>query len=769
VRALRTPERPNGPGIRSRWALGLLGPVVLAALLFPVRPALATHQGYLPGVDVSHWQGEVDWNAVAASGIRFAILKATEGRTFVDDRYAANRDAALAAGLAVTAYHFARPDGRADDPVVEADHFVDVAGLASGDIVPALDLEVTGGLGTDALVAWTRAWLERVRERLGVRPMIYSSPGFWKRSMGDTRVFADAGYRFLWVAHWTSGEEPTVPAENWGGHGWTFWQWTSCASVPGITGCVDGDRYNGSDLSAVLIRQLTVATTPGGTVTSDPPGIACGTGGTACQRLFDPGQPVTLAPVPDPGGAFLGWSGDCSGAGPCAVTMGADRSVAATFGFPVSVTPAGDGKGTVTSSVPGIDCGTTCRATFVAGSVVTLTATPFLGSAFLGWSGACSGTGPCTLAVDTPREVVANFLDVAPKASVAPPSSLSSPVTLRFDEPVGGVAPESVVLRAAGTSRALPASLACVDGSGAPTDCLAGAVRSVLVEPRDPLVPAQRYAVVLNPPGAGPMVADLEGNPVEPGTEKRFRAPTGAQEDNPWSTYSWRRVRDARALGGSHLVEHLAGAEVSFRFAGTSVTWYGVRGPDRGLAAVFVDGEPVGTVDQYAPTLRYRAARTFGDFGPGDHVLTVRVLGRAGHPAATGTFVSVDGFGVDGGPPQGSPPVATSWRRVRTSKASGGGYVASDLPGATATWRFRGRGFDWYTVTGPNQGTVRVFVDGALRATVDNFAPATAFGVRRSVRGLPDGVHTVRLVVAGTGRPGARGALVAVDRWLAVP
>lgn len=763
--------RPNRLGVALAPGLAAwLGALLVVGALASPRVARAD-QAYLPGVDVSHWQGEVDWTAVAGSGVRFAILKATEGRTFVDDHYQANRAGATAAGLVVTAYHFARPDGRADDPVVEADHFVDTAALGAGNIVPALDLEVSGGLGTDELIGWTRAWLERVRARVGVRPMIYSSPGFWKSAMGDTRAFADAGYRFLWVAHWTSNSQPAVPADNWGGRGWTFWQWTSCASVPGIAGCVDGDRYNGTDLSAVLVRRLSVTTSPGGTVTSDPPGIVCGTGGESCERLVDPNGTVTLSATPDSGGSFLGWSGGCSGTGPCSLTIGGDQVVQATFGFPVSVTPSGDGKGTVQSSTPGITCGTgwtACRATFVAGSVVTLTATSFLGSAFVGWGGACSGTGPCVLAVDRAHEVVANFLDVSPKASLTRPVSLTSPVTVHFDEPVGGASSATVVLRVAGHSRNLPTSLACLDGAGSPVDCAAAGVRSVLLQPAHPLLPGQRYAVVVNPPGTTPLVADPEGNPVEPGTTKRFRAPTSVEEDNPWSTYSWARVRAERAFGRSYLVEHLARATLSFRFTGSSVRWFGVRGPDRGLAAVLVDGVLQGTVDQYAPTVRFGAARSFGDFEPGDHVLTIRVLGKKGHPEATGTFVSVDAFAVDGGPVQPTPPVETSWRRVRARGSSGGAHLVSDLPGAAATWRFRGTGFDWYTVTGPAQGVARVFVDGVLRATVDNAAPVTAFGVRRSVRGLPDGVHTVRLVVAARAG-GVGGRPVVVDRWVAVP
>ena len=74
--------------------------------------------------------------------------------------------------------------------------------------------------------------------------MIYTSPSFWTNSMGNTTMFADQGYSVLWVAHWGTSS-PTVPAANWGGHGWTFWQYSNCGSAAGISGCVDLDRYNG--------------------------------------------------------------------------------------------------------------------------------------------------------------------------------------------------------------------------------------------------------------------------------------------------------------------------------------------------------------------------------------------------------------------------------------------------------------------------------------------------------------------------------------------
>src|SRR5256714_3531030 len=81
-----------------------------AATATRVPTAPQTNPAWLEGIDVSHWNGSIDWSQVASSGERFAIMKATEGVSYVDPTYAHNRQAALAAGMVVAAYHFARPD-----------------------------------------------------------------------------------------------------------------------------------------------------------------------------------------------------------------------------------------------------------------------------------------------------------------------------------------------------------------------------------------------------------------------------------------------------------------------------------------------------------------------------------------------------------------------------------------------------------------------------------------------------------------------------------
>ncbi len=206
--------------------------------------------GYTYGVDVSSWQGSIDFSKVRATGRTFVIAKATEGSTWTDPRYSTNKWAAMHQGLNFTGYHFARPSSASGEAVTEADHFVSVLGLTHGMLVPALDLEVSGGPGTTAQQTWTKAFLARVYYRLGDRAMIYTNPTFWQTYMGNTSWFAANGYPVLWIAHWGS-TSPSVPASNWGGHGWAFWQYSNCGSVPGISGCVDLDRYRSTDFTPV--------------------------------------------------------------------------------------------------------------------------------------------------------------------------------------------------------------------------------------------------------------------------------------------------------------------------------------------------------------------------------------------------------------------------------------------------------------------------------------------------------------------------------------
>jgi hypothetical protein len=166
--------------------------------------------------------------------------------------------------------------------------------------------------------------------------------------------------------------------------------------------------------------------TGGGTVSSTPAGINCtaAAGGSsgACSARLEAGTAVTLNANPAAGSVFTGWSGACGGTGSCQVALDGDRAVTAGFDlatFTLRVTGAGTGSGSISSQsglTPAIACGSSagavsgnCVATYLAGTVVTLSATPSIGSVFDGWGGACSGASVCSVTVSQARSVTARF------------------------------------------------------------------------------------------------------------------------------------------------------------------------------------------------------------------------------------------------------------------------------------------------------------------------------------------------------------------------
>ena len=188
--------------------------------------------------------------------------------------------------------------------------------------------------------------------------------------------------------------------------------------------------------SAGYVYPLSVALagTGSGGVVSSPSGIVCG---TTCSESFPGGSTVTLTATPASGSYFAGWSGACAGTGGCTVTMSSAKSVTATFttGVPhyaLTVFKSGTGSGPVTSSPSGIVCGSACSASFAQGTSVTLTAAPNSGSAFAGWSGACSGTAStCVVTMNSAKNVTATFNRVAVlyTLTIAKSGSGSGPVT----------------------------------------------------------------------------------------------------------------------------------------------------------------------------------------------------------------------------------------------------------------------------------------------------------------------------------------------------
>ena len=198
------------------------------------------------GIDVSHHQGTIDWQAVKATEtqnypIRFVFMKATEGGDYKDRRFAENFREAREAGLVRGAYHFYNPN---TDPIRQADFFISQVTLEKGDLAPVLDIE-RKPRNKAQLQADLIKFLNRLEQHYGVRPIIYTSYRYMERYL-DSSEFA----RYpLWIAHYY------VEALSYEGS-WQFWQHTDYGTVPGITESVDLNVFNGSlsDLQRYVLR-----------------------------------------------------------------------------------------------------------------------------------------------------------------------------------------------------------------------------------------------------------------------------------------------------------------------------------------------------------------------------------------------------------------------------------------------------------------------------------------------------------------------------------
>jgi GH25 family lysozyme M1 (1,4-beta-N-acetylmuramidase) len=643
----------RAPTSRTRTTAVVAIVTLLCSLLAiaPAREARAVTR--VPGIDVSKWQGDVNWSAVASTPTRYAIMRATIGNTptmprSIDPKYFEYLAGATANGLVVGAYHRAHVGRAANDAVNEANHFVDNAQIAAGDVLPVLDIEQTHGLTVQEMVDWVRAWVQRVRARTGVRPMIYSSPYFWRTNLGDATWFAEHGYP-LWIAHWGVAV-PDVPAQDWGGHGWTFWQWTSQGTVSGVPTLVDRDRFRGANLVHGKIASLTVSPPQGGSITG--PRINCGGSTTTCARLGNPDTSITLTARPAPGATLLRWTGACAdaeAAPTCDVTMLGARSVSAVFGYPIEVQPQGTGAGVVTSAPARLDCGATCSAVFAAGSDVTLSATPDSASAFTGWGGACAGTDPeCVVTVSTPSQVVATFTSITSVEQDGEGTAFAwgrgrHPVALggsfRWERRAGATASfafsgGSVTLF---TVKGPAMGRGRISIDGAPVATFDGYA---------PTTRSNRFRFTGLGAGDHEIAVDVLGTkrPAAAGTRVAVDAVRwgGTTRPDPAAaSSSWAAVAHGSASGGTFAISEVRDAWARIRFEGTGVSLRALRGPAMGRAAVWVGGSLVKVVDLYAQAPTFATVPLVAGLPDGPHTVRLAVLGTH-RAASTGNGVAVD-------------------------------------------------------------------------------------------------------------------------------
>ena len=194
------------------------------------------------GVDISYYQGTIDWAKAKAAGVKFAFVRVSDGTTFVDPKFVQNWSNTKTNGVIRGAYQFFRPSQNVN---AQADMMINAIGqYTPGDLPPVIDVEADGGLAPATVAARVRQWVDRVKTALGVEPIVYTGMYFWRDEVGGPTSFAPNP---LWIAQYTS-LCPNLPAP-W--MKWTFWQHTDSGHVNGITGNVDMDKFNG-DITALI-------------------------------------------------------------------------------------------------------------------------------------------------------------------------------------------------------------------------------------------------------------------------------------------------------------------------------------------------------------------------------------------------------------------------------------------------------------------------------------------------------------------------------------
>jgi lysozyme len=200
------------------------------------------------GIDVSNHNPSINWQTVKNAGVLFAFVKATEGATYQDPTFTRNWSAMKEVGIIRGAYHFFRPNRTPEEQV---NNFLSLVKFQPSDLPPVLDVESwpqTVGqqwksLTLEQRITAIKSWVQLIEQRTGEKPIIYTSPSFWREYLNNTQDFTAHP---LWIAHYTSRPEPDVPANNWGGKGYKFWQYTESGTVAGVTGNVDRNRFKGT-------------------------------------------------------------------------------------------------------------------------------------------------------------------------------------------------------------------------------------------------------------------------------------------------------------------------------------------------------------------------------------------------------------------------------------------------------------------------------------------------------------------------------------------
>ena len=262
-------------------------------------------------------------------------------------------------------------------------------------------------------------------------------------------------------------------------------------------------------------------------------------------------------------------------------------------------------------------------------------------------------------------------------------------------------------------------------------------------------------------------------------------AQTRIEQNDAAILYSgnWYTNDGAANTGGHAVLTNTKGARASITFDGTGISWIGVADAYAGLATVYLDGA-MQVINTYNPISQYQKMlfRASG-LAPGTHTFSIEVTHERG-PGTDGSWVWIDAFDIEGTPVAGGVTAGSGrveqnnaamtytgrWFANNSSALSGGsGALAMDA-GSRAALGFTGSGVSWITYQDQWSGVARVYVDGELKTTLDNYASPAHTGVAAySITGLSPGTHTIAIEATGSRNSSAQGSWVWIDAFDVVP
>lgn len=262
-------------------------------------------------------------------------------------------------------------------------------------------------------------------------------------------------------------------------------------------------------------------------------------------------------------------------------------------------------------------------------------------------------------------------------------------------------------------------------------------------------------------------------------------AQTRIEQNDAAITYSgnWYTNDAAANTGGHAMLTNTKGARASITFNGTAIAWIGVADAYAGLATVYLDGT-MQVINTYNPVSQYQKV-LFGATGlaPGAHTLSIEVTHERG-PGTDGSWVWIDAFDIEGTPVAGGVTAGTGrieqnnpamtytgrWYANNSTALSGASAALATDAGSRASLNFTGSGVSWITYQDQWSGVARVYIDGELKTTLDNFASPARTGVAAyNIGGLAPGSHTITIEATGSRNSSAQGSWVWVDAFDVTP